>query len=81
MRPDQTHGKRIWLKSCVLRDSIFPDASDSALQHLVTAGVIEKSKRGLTARQQRVPGLKIKDYFYVIDPEKLSALNGGKDRS
>jgi hypothetical protein len=34
----------------------------------------------LTARQQRVPGVNIKDYFYVIDPEKLRVLNGGNDR-
>ena len=32
------------------------------------------------ARQQRVPGLNIKDYFYVIDPEKLRRLKEGKNR-
>jgi hypothetical protein len=80
VRPDQTHGKRIWLKSHLLRDSIFPDASDSALRHLVTTGVIEKPKGGLTARQQRVSGLTIKHYFYVIDPEKLRVINGGNHR-
>jgi hypothetical protein len=46
----------------------------------VTAQVIQKSKAGLKAQQQRVPGLTIKEYFYVIDSEKLRALNGGKDR-
>jgi hypothetical protein len=32
LRPDQTHGERKWLKSSVFRDSIFPDAFDSALR-------------------------------------------------
>jgi putative DNA primase/helicase len=70
------HGKRLWLKSTVFHDNVFPDVSDSALKQLVKAQVIEKSKGGLTARQERVPGLR-KDYFYVIDPEKLYALNDG----
>jgi hypothetical protein len=70
----------IWLKSRILRDSIFPDTVDSALQ-FVTAGVIDWSKGGLTARQQRVLGLNIKDYFYVIDLEKLPALYGGKTKN
>jgi hypothetical protein len=35
-----------------------------------------KVEGGLTAREQRVPGVNIKDYFYVIDPEKLRVLNG-----
>jgi hypothetical protein len=81
LRPDQTHGKRTWLKSSVFRDSIFPDATDSALGRLVTAEVILKSKAGLVAQQQRVPGLNIKEYFYVIDSEKLRALNGGNGHS
>jgi putative DNA primase/helicase len=81
LRPDQTHGKRTWLKSSVFRDSIFPDATDSALGRLVTAEVILKSKAGLVAQQQRVSGLNIKEYFYVIDSEKLGALNGGNGHS
>jgi hypothetical protein len=79
LRPDQTHGEREQLKSSVFRDSIFPDAFDSAFRQLMTAEVIQKSKAGLVAQQQRVPGLNIKEYFYVIDSEKLRALNRGKD--
>jgi hypothetical protein len=44
---------------------------------LVTAKVIEKSRGGLTARQERVAGLK--DYFYVIDVKMLEALSRSKD--
>ena len=65
----------------MFRDSIFPDATDSALGRLVTAEVILKSKAGLVAQQQRVSGLNIKEDFYVIDLEKLGALNGGNGHS
>jgi len=69
------HGRRIWLKSKVLRDSIFPDDSDIALGHLANAGVLVKSK----AEQQRVPELKIKEYFYIFDSKKLNALREPKE--
>ena len=81
LRPDQTYGKRTWLKSSVFRDSIFSDGTDSALGRLVTAEVILKLKAGLVAQQQRVPGVNIKEYFYVIDSERLRALNGGNGHS
>ena len=79
MSPDQTHGEPRRLKSSVFRDSIFPHAFDSALRQLVTVDVIQTSKAGLVAQQHRVPGLNIKEDFYVIDSE-LQALNRGKDR-
>ena len=71
-----SHGRRIWLKSKVLRDSIFPDDTDIALGRLANAGVLLTSK----AEQQRVPGLKIKEYFYIFDSKKLNALREPKEK-
>jgi hypothetical protein len=83
LRPDPArHGKRVWVKSAVLRKSVFPTgAFESAVAKLVKSGVIVPSNKGLVARQQRVPGLNIKEYFYVVDSQKLHELNKDKDRN
>jgi hypothetical protein len=73
--PDR-HGKQVWLKSKLLKKSVFPPGvADSALTKLVNNGVMSGSQ------QQRVPGLNIKEYFYAVDSRKLRALNKDKDRS
>jgi len=78
--PDR-HGKRVWLKSKVLRKFVFePSAVSSAMTQLGKSAVIVSSNQGLMAQQQRVPRLKIKDYFYVLDEQKLRALRSDKDR-
>ena len=79
--PDPAHhGKRVWLKSKVLQKSVFePSAVSSAMTQLGKSAVIVPSSRGLMAQQQRVPRLNIKDYFYVLDGQKLRALSGDKD--
>jgi putative DNA primase/helicase len=72
--PDR-HGNRVWLKSRVLQTSVFqPGAMQSAVTQLGKSGIIVPSRKGLVAQQQRVRGLNVKDYFYVIDVEKLRAL-------
>jgi len=79
--PDR-HGDRVWLKSKVLQTSVFqPGAIQSAIGQLVKSGVAVPSNKGLVAQQQRVPGLNIKEYFYVIDLEKLRALARGNSHS
>jgi putative DNA primase/helicase len=71
VRPDQRrHGKRVWLKTSVLPE-IFPGDQDSTAKLLADAGIIVRSSGGLIARQQRVPGLGTKEYFYIIDWTKL----------
>jgi putative DNA primase/helicase len=70
-RTSSRHGKCVWLK----RDSfheIFPDNHGSAAKLLAAAGVIVRSSAGI-ARQERVPGLGTKEYYYIIDPAKLDA--------
>jgi hypothetical protein len=67
------HGKQVWLKSKLLKKSVFPPGvADSAVTKLVNNGVMSASQ------QQRVPVLGGKEYFYEIDSEKLRALNRGK---
>jgi hypothetical protein len=61
--PDR-HGKQVWLKTKVVKKSVFPPGvAGSAVTKLVNNGVVSASQ------QQRVPGLKIKEYFYEIDSE------------
>jgi hypothetical protein len=70
------HGKQVWLKSKVVKKSVFPPGvADSAVTTLVNNGVMSASQ------QQRVPVLNDKEYFYAVDLIKLRALNKGKDRS
>lgn len=80
--PDQKlHADQIWLKSGVLQTQVFqPAAMQSAIPLLVKSGAIVKSAKGSIARQQRVPYLDLKEYFYVIDTKRLNALAKGNSR-
>jgi hypothetical protein len=61
---------------------VFPSGSfGSAVTELVKSSVIVLSSKGLVAQQQRVPGLNIKEYFCVVDSQKLRELIKDKDRS
>jgi hypothetical protein len=71
-RISSSHGKSIWLKSTVFTE-IFPGDHDTAAKLLAAAGIIVESGAGNKARQQRVPGLGTKEYFYIIDRAKLDA--------
>ena len=51
-------------------------AESHSWSQLEKSGVVTPSRTGLVAQQQRVPGLNIKEYFYVIDLERLRAIGG-----
>jgi hypothetical protein len=79
--PDHHDGK-VWLKSKVLQKSVFsPGTFESVVKKLGDSDVIVLSSSGLASRQQRVPGLDIREYFYVIDAEKLRTLNRAQGSS
>jgi putative DNA primase/helicase len=70
-RTSGRHGKCIWLKRDIFPE-IFPSEHGSAAKLLAAAGVIARSTTGI-ARQERLPGLETREYFYIIDWTELDA--------
>jgi hypothetical protein len=66
------HGNVIWLKTSTFRE-LFPDDPDGIAKQLASEGVLSPNGKAHLTRQQRVPGLDVKEYFYVIDRARLTS--------
>jgi putative DNA primase/helicase len=75
VRPDRKrHGNVLWRRTSAFRE-LFVDDHERVAKQLADEGVLSSTPSGHFTRQQRVPDLSTKEYFYVINRDQLRSPN------